>query len=126
MDAKCGKNFVSYDWNSRELVAGLPTLKPAPNDSDDKVATWGLWRLSPLQQPSGWALIGEPDKYVGTSSARVTSVDGTAPGTLKVRVAGLKQENIQLCATQSDLKMHCHTVVLGSEGVATVTFAASP
>lgn len=170
-DPECAAKYVSYEWFSQALTGGLPVLQPATSKTSK--AAWGLWRIAPLLQPAGWALLGEPDKYdphflmechacaalmfygpvsllppphtlacvhsppryttcsrcdvrtyvcvynacryVGTSSARVTSVDSSTAGELKVTVAGVAGEVVTVCATQAFLKLHCHTVSITTD-----------
>lgn len=74
---------------------------------------------------NGWALFGEPDKYVTASSTRFSSVSAAASdgSSLAATLVGVAGEEVNVCAARAaDLKLLCHGVKFGSAGKMTVTF----
>lgn len=66
---------------------------PHPNGTH----AWSLTTLAPLL-PAGWALLGEPDKFVGVSGRRFRTISGTSAEALKLEVEGTAGEQLSLVA----------------------------
>jgi hypothetical protein len=58
---------------------------------------WSLTTLAPLLL-GGWALLGEPDKFVGVSGRRFSRVDGTSAARMSLEIEGAAGEQLRLVA----------------------------
>ena len=77
------------------LVACTTPGSPFPNGTH----AWALTTLAPLLPGPGWALLGEPDKFVTVSSGRFSSrVDGSDGRVLRFGVRGMAGESLRILA----------------------------
>ena len=79
------------DAHNGELAACTVPGHRFPNGTH----VWALATLAPLL-PGGWALLGEPDKFVGVSHRRFARVDGRDRDVLTLELEGMVSEAVHL------------------------------
>merc|ERR1711976_155194 len=98
---------------------------PAAEKPDSAPVPFQYWSIAEVVD--GWALLGEISKFITASTRRVTSVKSEKTGNLLVRVAGIAEEKVTLCAVPVDrvatYKKKCETEVIGADGVAEIRFS---
>ena len=71
---------------------GKPGLQLAPCG----VLDFALWNIAPVE-PNGWAVLGEVrNKWIGVSTARITSVTSSGPNKLAATVKGKGGEEVEI------------------------------
>lgn len=130
-------HYVAMDWygliHPRGFNESAPLIvgpgQPHVDVSAEVVAQAGAspisyeyWVIARFRSPSGWALLGEPNKFVGASKMRVNSVtDGS--GSMSVKLAGAAGEGVQLCAAHQKKGVVCQDATMDGTGVGSVTFS---
>mmetsp|Transcript_19082 Transcript_19082/g.26685 ORF Transcript_19082/g.26685 Transcript_19082/m.26685 type:complete len:840 (+) Transcript_19082:103-2622(+) len=99
--------YAAFEVNDTNCLHVIGRNDKIALPSTDAI-TFQLWNLSPVL-PSGWALLGETDKWVSVSSARFSNVSSTKDG-LIVHLKGVVGENVTVAAWSKNggLKVaHC-------------------
>jgi len=116
LQSEAGKGtYVVYNWYSRELslLAGSNLL--APGYEGHIYAT-----VTPIV--SGWAFIGEVDKYTVASALRFSKI-GASVGVLSADVVGVKGEKVKVCAVEGKgLTLVCKDIEFNQDGTQAVSF----
>ena len=96
----------------RPVTAGLDIVPCGLSDLQ-------LWSIAPLLGDSGWALLGEPDKWVSVSRQRFANLTANKDGA-SVTVTGAAGESVAVdwwSETKGQQRIHCK---LGAAGTALV------
>jgi hypothetical protein len=73
---------------------------------------------------NGWVFVGEPDKYVTSSTLRFPNVESKV-GALRVVVRGVAGEDVHVCAAAADsFKLQCQTASFTKDGTFSLTWGA--
>lgn len=83
---------------------------------------FALWYSAPLL-PNGMAVLGEVAKAVPVSGERITSIEPTVTNGTTIELIGSQGEEVTV-AVWTGTAVEAHTVVIGSDGIATVHAAA--
>ena len=108
----CGIAKVHMDSNL--------TLRSPGTAGDDGKHSWAMYMLAPVT--SGWAFLGELDKYVAVSAARVRSPPAAQPHQLTVELLGPAGLNQTFYALAPQGQVRAKTATFAADGTATVTF----
>ena len=122
-----GGEWVVYDWATQTVIP-FSTATPirlagqqhaSQHLLDGGSVPWSLSIISPVV--GGWAVVGDPSKYVTASSKRVSSVIN-ANHDLEITMLGEPKEEITACAYSTSSKvLQCAVDIVKSDGRATIT-----
>lgn len=118
------EEYVVYNWYSGALAKLAPTVTLEPGYEGNAYAV-----VSPIE--SGWAFIGEVDKYVPASTLRFPGlafgVDAAGTAALTVSVSGIAGETVKVCAAEAaGLKLVCQSIKFAADGTKTASFPPVP
>lgn len=110
-------NFAVYNWYTGELTQ--------LQDSNKLSAGYeGHIYSSVTPVVNGWVFVGEPDKYVTSSSLRFPMVESKV-GALRVVVRGVAGEDVHVCAAAAPaLNLVCQTTSFKEDGTQSLTWGA--
>ena len=95
-------SFVVYEWRSGK-ISDFGTTSPVElKPNSNALVAWSLYVISPVVD--GWALIGDPTKYVTASTKRVESARVQPDGSFQVTVLGQTNEMLTACAYSIKLR----------------------
>lgn len=80
---------------------------------------FAVWSLAPIER-NGWSLLGELDKWVGASSARIVSVDAHEKGPrggITVTMRGVEGETITVGFADPDGDVRIVNCAFGIEAI---------
>jgi len=111
------QNFAVYNWYSGELTK--------LQDSNVLSAGYeGHIYASVTPIVAGWVFVGEPDKYVTSSTLRFPMVESKV-GALRVVVRGVAGEDVHVCAAAaSSLQLVCQTASFTEDSTYSLTWGA--
>ncbi len=125
-------NLVAYSWKDRAMAtrnngscsvsaANPLELKRNIAHSPNKAVAWDLYTIAPVID--GWAVIGDPNKYVTSASKRIVAVSRPGDARVVVTVAAEAGEALEICAFEAaSEKLVCQTGTAGTDGTLAVEF----
>jgi hypothetical protein len=114
---KAIQDFAVYNWYSGELAQ--------LQESNDLSAGYeGHIYATVMPIVNGWVFVGEPDKYVTSSTLRFSNVE-SKDGALSVVVHGVAGETVNVCAAAaSSLQLQCQTASFSDDSTQSLTWGA--
>jgi len=115
--AKAVQQFAVYNWYSGELTQLQETNELSPGYEGHIYAT-----VTPIV--NGWVFVGEPDKYVTSSTLRFPNVESKV-GALRVVVRGVAGETVNVCAAAApSLQLQCQAATFTEDSTQSLTWGA--
>jgi hypothetical protein len=114
---KAVQSFAVYNWYSGELAQLQETNALSSGYEGHIYAT-----VMPIV--NGWVFVGEPDKYVTSSTLRFPNVESKV-GALRVVVRGVAGEDVRVCAAAAaSLELQCQTASFTTDSTQSLTWGA--
>lgn len=114
---KAVQDFAVYNWYTGDL-AQLQETNALSAGYEGHIYS------SVMPIVNGWAFVGEPDKYVTSSTLRFPNVEAKV-GALRVVVQGVAGEDVNVCAAAfPGLKLDCQKASFTKDGTVSLTWGA--